>query len=119
MTTDISTHGGQYDILTIGIYEVPIWAAQGWLTPLENLPASFDPGDILEPVREGISYKSKLYALPFYAESVMTLYRTDLFQKAGLTMPSSPTYDQIRQFADKITDKENGIYGICLRGKPG
>jgi sorbitol/mannitol transport system substrate-binding protein len=34
VTTDISTHGGQYDILTIGNYEVPIWAAQGWLTPL-------------------------------------------------------------------------------------
>lgn len=119
VTTDISTHGGQYDILTIGNYEVPIWAEQGWLTPLENLPASFDLADILEPVREGINYKGKLYALPFYAESVMTLYRTDLFKKAGLTMPPNPTYDQIRQFADKITSKEDGVSGICLRGKPG
>jgi sorbitol/mannitol transport system substrate-binding protein len=49
----------------------------------------------------------------------MTYYRTDLFQKAGLKMPDQPTYAQIREFADKITDKENQIYGMCLRGKPG
>ena len=119
VTTDIATHGGQFDILTIGNYEVPIWAKQNWLKPLDDLPASFDAADILKPVREGISYNGKLYALPFYAESVMTLYRTDLFKKAGLTMPANPTYAQIRQFADKLTDKAHGVYGICLRGKPG
>jgi sorbitol/mannitol transport system substrate-binding protein len=119
VTTDIATHGGQFDILTIGNYEVPIWARQNWLLPLDNLPASFDVDDILKPVRQGISYQDKLYALPFYAESVMTLYRTDLFKKAGLAMPAAPTYEQIRGFADKITDKPNQIYGICLRGKPG
>ncbi|MBV9653219.1 MAG: sugar ABC transporter substrate-binding protein [Acetobacteraceae bacterium] len=119
VTTDIATHGGQFDILTIGNYEVPIWAAQEWLVPLDNLPASFDVKDIIEPVRQGITYKDKLYALPFYAESVMTLYRTDLFDKAGLKMPANPTYDQIRQFADKTTDREHGVFGMCLRGKPG
>ena len=35
VTTDIATKAGQYDVLTIGTYEVPIWAKQGWLTPLE------------------------------------------------------------------------------------
>ena len=119
VTTDIATQGGQFDILTIGNYEVPIWAKQKWLAPFDNLPGSFDVDDILKPVRDGISYEGKLYALPFYAESAMTFYRTDLFQKAGLTMPATPTYEQIRQFADKITDKSNQIYGICLRGKPG
>ncbi len=118
-TTDIATHGGQFDIMTIGNYEVPIWAKQKWLVPFDDLPASFDVDDILKSVRNGISYQGKIYGLPFYAESVMTLYRTDLFKKAGLTMPAAPTYDQIRQFADKITDKANGVAGICLRGKPG
>lgn len=37
VTTDIATNGGQYDIMTIGNYEVPIWAKQGWLLPLESL----------------------------------------------------------------------------------
>ncbi len=48
-----------------------------------------------------------------------TFYRKDLFEKAGLTMPAKPTYDQIAQFADKLTDKAKEQYGICLRGKAG
>ena len=119
VTTDIATHGGQFDILTIGNYEVPIWAKQNWLEAFDNLPASYAVDDIIPPVRAGISYKDHIYALPFYAESAMTFYRKDLFAKAGLTMPSQPTYEQIRQFADKLTDKGNQIYGMCLRGKPG
>jgi sorbitol/mannitol transport system substrate-binding protein len=34
-------------------------------------------------------------------------------------MPAQPTYEQISQFADKLTDKADGVYGICLRGKAG
>jgi sorbitol/mannitol transport system substrate-binding protein len=119
LTTDIATKAGQFDIMTIGNYEVPIWAKQGWLEPMDQLPSSYDAGDILKPVRDGISYQDKLYAVPFYGESAMTYYRKDLFQKAGITMPAQPTYQQIDEFAAKITDKANQIYGICLRGKPG
>jgi sorbitol/mannitol transport system substrate-binding protein len=117
-TTDIATHSGQFDILTIGNYEVPIWAKQGWLAELHP-DAAYDADDILPAVRAGLTVNDRLYALPFYAESVMTYYRKDLFAKAGLTMPDAPTYDQIRTFADKITDKDNQTYGLCLRGKPG
>ncbi len=119
VTTDIATKAGQFDIMTIGNYEVPIWAKQGWLAPYGNLPAAYDVDDLLKPVREALTYNGKLYGLPFYAESAMTYYRTDLFKKAGLTMPAQPTYTQIREFADKVTDKPNQIYGMCLRGKPG
>jgi sorbitol/mannitol transport system substrate-binding protein len=119
VTTDIATKAGQFDVLTIGNYEVPIWARQGWLVAMDNLPASYDANDLLKPVRAGLTYDGKLYGLPFYGESAMTYYRTDLFQKAGIKMPDAPTYDQIRGFADKITDKANQIYGMCLRGKPG
>lgn len=118
VTTDIATHAGQFDVLTIGNYEAPIWAQRGWLEKITP-DAAYDTDDLLKPVRDSLSYKGAIYALPFYAESAMTYYRTDLFKKAGLTMPTAPTYEQIRQFADKITDKSNGVYGMCLRGKPG
>jgi sorbitol/mannitol transport system substrate-binding protein len=118
VTTDIATKAGQYDVLTIGTYEVPIWAKQGWLTPLD-LGAAYDVNDLLPPIRSGLSYDGKLYAAPFYGESSMLMYRKDLFAKAGLTMPEKPTWDFIKEAADKITDKQAGIYGICLRGKAG
>src|SRR5215469_14846754 len=47
VTTDIATKGGQFDVLTIGTYEVPIWAKQGWLAPLDKLGAGYDIDDLL------------------------------------------------------------------------
>ena len=119
LTTDISTNGGQFDIMTIGLFEAPLWGKNGWLVPFSNPPADYDVGDVLPSVRDGLSYGGKLFALPFYAESQMTIYRTDLFAKAGLTMPDQPTWEQIGQFAKKLNDPAHGVYGICLRGKPG
>lgn len=118
VTTDIATHAGQFDIMTIGNYEVPIWAKQKWLAAIKPA-ADYDVDDILPAVRSGLQVDGTYYALPFYAESVLTYYRKDLFQKAGITMPEQPTYAQIRSYADKITDKANQTFGICLRGKPG
>ncbi|MDX1653789.1 MAG: sugar ABC transporter substrate-binding protein [Candidatus Competibacteraceae bacterium] len=119
LTTDIATGSGQFDVATIGTYEVPIWAQQGWLEPLGNLPEEYDVDDLLKPVRDGLSHEGTLYALPFYAESSMLFYRTDLFQEAGIEVPEQPTWEQVRGWAEQLNNPDGGVYGICLRGKPG
>lgn len=119
VTTDVATKGGQYDVMTIGTYEVPIWGKQGWLVPLDDLDPSYDVDDILPAIRQGLTVDGTLYALPFYGESSMVMYRTDLFDKAGIEMPDAPTWDFIADAARKLTDKDNEVYGICLRGKAG
>ena len=119
LTTDIGTNGGQFDIMTIGLFETPLWGKNGWLVPFSDPPASYDVKDVLPSVRDGLSYGGKLFALPFYAESQMTIYRKDLFDKAGLKMPDQPTWAQMGEFAKTLNDPAHGVYGMCLRGKPG
>ncbi|MGZ0784172.1 ABC transporter substrate-binding protein [Pseudomonas saponiphila] len=119
LTTDIATQGGQFDVLTIGMYEAALWGAKGWLQPMQDLPASYELDDVFPSVREGLSVKGTLYALPFYAESSMTYYRTDLFQQAGLSMPERPTWEQIGEFAARLNKPGQEQYGLCLRGKAG
>jgi sorbitol/mannitol transport system substrate-binding protein len=121
VTTDIATNGGQYDIMTIGTYEAPIWAAQNWLKPLDGLSADaeYDVDDLLPAIRSGLSHDGKLYAAPFYGESSFIMYRTDLMEAAGLTMPEAPTWEFIGEAARAMTDRANDINGICLRGKAG
>jgi len=119
VTTDITTNGGQFDIMTIGMYETPIWGANGWLVPLDDLSEEYDVDDILPAMRDGLSYNGTLYAAPFYGESSMVMYRTDLMAAAGLEMPSAPTWEIIREAAAAMHDPANEVYGICLRGKPG
>ncbi len=116
VTTDIAAKGGQFDVLTIGTYEVPIWGKKGWLVPLTGVD---DPADLLPAMSGGLSVDGKLMAAPFYGESSMVMYRTDLMEKAGLKMPDAPTWEFIGQAARAMTDKAAETYGVCLRGKAG
>jgi sorbitol/mannitol transport system substrate-binding protein len=121
-TKDVATQGGQYDIMTVGAYEVPIWGQNRWLEDLTDLAAedpTYDVDDFFKPVRDGVSYDDRLYAVPFYGESSFLMYRKDLFEQAGITMPERPTWDQIAEYAGKLKDPASDRAGICLRAKPG
>ena len=118
VTTDIATKGGQFDVMTIGIYETPIWGKKGWLQEVKT-DAAYDVDDLLPAIRNGLSVDGKLYAVPFYGESSMLMYRKDLADKAGITVKDNPTWGEIKELASKIHDPAAGVYGICLRGKPG
>ncbi len=121
VTQDIATQSGQYDVVTIGTYEVPIWAKNGWLTKLDDDAGKgdYDVNDLIPPVRQALTYNGGLYAVPFYGESSFLMYRKDLFQQAGLTMPAHPTWQQVADFAAKLNNPAKKIAGICLRGLPG
>ena len=119
VTTDITTKGGAFDIMTIGMYETPIWGANGWLVPLDDLSAAYNADDILPAMAGGLSHEGTLYAAPFYGESSMIMYRSDLMEAAGLEMPAAPSWSFIAKAAREMTDRDNDINGICLRGKAG
>ena len=120
---DVANGAGQYDVITISNFEVPFYAKNGWLHEVSSYAtqdAAFDLGDILKPMRDSLAGPDgKLYGIPFYGESSMLMYRKDVFQKKGLTMPLHPTWQQVSQLAAKVDGAEPGMKGICLRGQPG
>src|SRR5258708_10713511 len=120
VTQDVAASSGRYDLFTIGTYEVPLWAKKGWienLSPYIAKDPSYAPDDLLPGIRGALSYNSNLYAVPFYGESSMLMYRKDLLQAAGVTMPDHPTWDQVAAAAKAVNS--SSVSGICLRGLPG
>jgi sorbitol/mannitol transport system substrate-binding protein len=120
ITQDVATKAGQFDVVMIGTYEAPIWGRNGWLTELNDYAADdpdYDVDDLMPAVRKGLTADGELYALPFYGESSMVMYRKDLFEQAGLTMPDKPTWTEVAEFARKLKTPDRA--GICLRGLPG
>ncbi|MFI6996953.1 ABC transporter substrate-binding protein [Nocardia sp. NPDC050175] len=122
ITASVATHGGEFDVVMISNYETPQWAANGWLTDLStyarNTPG-YDEQDFIPSLQKSLSYQGDMYSVPFYGESSFLMYRKDLLEQAGLTMPAEPTWDQVADAAAKLDDPANGRSGICLRGKPG
>ncbi|MET7684284.1 sugar ABC transporter substrate-binding protein [Streptomyces sp. NPDC005423] len=123
VTQDIATQAGQYDVATIGAYEVPIWEKNGWLHDLGSYAdkdKGFDEADLLKPMVQSLTGSDgKLYALPFYGESSMLMYNKDVMKAKGVTVPEHPTWQQIADIAAKVDGAEPGMKGICLRGLAG
>src|SRR6266446_4280555 len=120
VTQDVAAKSGRYDLFTIGTYEVPLWAKKGWienLSPFIAKDSSYAPDDLIPGIRGALSYNSNLYAVPFYGESSMLMYRKDLLSAAGVTMPDHPTWDQVAAAAKSVNSST--VNGICLRGLPG
>ena len=120
VTRDVGAGGEQFDVVMIGMFEAPQFGRNGWLVDLNTYAADdadYMVDDIIPAVRDGLSYDGGLYAAPFYAESSFVMYRKDVLEAAGVTMPDAPTWDEVAEIARAIDTDE--MAGICLRGKPG
>jgi len=70
-------------------------------------------------VRAGLSHEGQLYAAPFYAESSMLMYRSDLATQAAVQIVDKDSWDNIELAAARMHNPEEGVYGACFRGRPG
>src|SRR5947199_5144230 len=127
VTQDVATNAGKFDIATIGSYETPIWAHNGWIQDLSSYfdkmsatdKSNYNYDDLLKPVMSTLSYQGHPYALPFYGESSFLMYNKQIFAQHHLSMPLHPTWSQITQLAQQLNDPAHGITGILLRGQAG
>ena len=121
ITQDVTTQSGQFDVFTIGPFEVPLWAQQGWLAEVGQAAGaeeSYNLDDVFPSMTAGLTHEDGLYALPFYGESSMVFYRTDIVEAAGVTVPERPTWQQMQELAAAVHNPDE-VYGACLRGLPG
>jgi len=122
---EFANQSGQFDVATLSNFEIPFYSKNGWLTPLEEIQAykddkEFNQADIFPSMTESLKGPDgKLYGEPFYGESSFLMYRKDVMDKIGVTIPENPTWDEVAAAAAKADGAEKGMKGICLRGLPG
>lgn len=116
--TDVAVSGGQFDVVTVGTFDTPILARNGWISPLKELPKNYDTSDLIKSVKRSLSVDNTLYGLPINAERSVLYYRHDLFKQNNISLPLNPTYQELVSYASQLHNPENDIYGVCLRGKP-
>ena len=97
-----------YDIIHGTGTEFSIWGPAGWLMPLDDLIAKYsdqyDLADIPEGAFSGAIYEGKVYGIPLIGDSQVIAYRSDLFEAAGLAVPT--TYDEIIAACAALADVE-------------
>ncbi|WP_422733819.1 ABC transporter substrate-binding protein [Micromonospora sp. WMMD558] len=91
----------------------------GYYAPLDDYmskSASYDAADFPAAVKTGMTIQDKMIAAPVNVEGVVLYYRTDLFEKYGITPPK--TLDELPTVAAAIKQKSGGkVTPIALRGQ--
>mgnify|MGYP002478063844 CR=1 FL=1 len=126
VTMDVSSGAGKFDIVTIGTYDTPIWAKNGWIENMDPYLSNmsdeekqaYDLEDIFPSIRDALSYDNHLYAIPFNAESSILYYNKEKLAKAGVEIPKNPTWEQVAEAARQVKAANNEP-GIIIRGLPG
>lgn len=125
---DLSSHTGQYDIITTGVWAMATYASAGFLEPLDDWMASspapefFSMDDYLPASLEGASYGGSVYSLPLYTFGPALVYNKALFEEYDVKVPE--TIEELEEAAAKLTLDTDGdgitdVYGITMRARRG
>jgi multiple sugar transport system substrate-binding protein len=96
--------GTTTDVAYVGQDWLPAWAAAGFLAPLDDVA----PADVLSDLKSDMAgfslsdmtYKEKLYGLPYYADTISFLYNKKVLEDAGIAVPT--TWDEVTAAAEKL-----------------
>ena len=115
-TATLAGDSGTYDIVETYTYAIPDLASRGKLAPLDDLLAKYkdkyELGELDPNTLKSMTYDGKLYGLPMQSQLLVMAYRKDLFDKNGLTPPT--TFEEMRADAKKLQDAEGMQYPIAL-----
>lgn len=90
-------------------------AAKGKLLGLNQFGVEEYKEKFYDSVWDTMTYKDDVYGLRITSNNLGLFYNKELFQKAGLEEPTGDwTWDDLRDAAKKLTDPDNGVYGLDL-----
>ncbi|MGA5046792.1 extracellular solute-binding protein [Streptomyces arboris] len=103
------------DVIEAGNTQVAQFAESGGLLDLSDRKDELNGEDWLSGLAEPGAYEGKQYGIPYYAANRVVIYRTDLFEKAGIDAKEIKTRDQ---WIDATTQlNKGGTQGIYLPGQ--
>jgi N,N'-diacetylchitobiose transport system substrate-binding protein len=97
LTTALSSESETPDVVEIGNTQAPTFTTAGAFADLSDELEALGGDDLLPGFVDGATVDGATYAVPYYAGSKYVFYRKDLFEKAGLTVPT--TMDEFVQTA--------------------
>ncbi|MEU3791289.1 extracellular solute-binding protein [Streptomyces fructofermentans] len=103
------------DVIETGNTQVAQYAQSGGLLDLSDKVADLGGKDWLKGLAEPGAYQGKQYGIPYYAANRVVIYRTDLFDKAGVDPAAIKTRDQWIDATKKLN--KGGTQGIYLPGQ--
>jgi multiple sugar transport system substrate-binding protein len=114
---ELSSASGNYDVMNMVFIKAVRWMRAGWCSPLDDYVAKsgFDINDFMTPTVNAMSWQSKLYGVPYTAESTQMIYRADVLAEKGQAVPQ--TFDELDKVLAAIANPPS-FYAYVMRTAP-
>jgi multiple sugar transport system substrate-binding protein len=97
---------------------VPAFASKDYIIPLEDKLATWDGTSQIWPnLWVTVSYQGKRWAVPWDTDCRFLIYNKQMLKDAGLDPEKPPTtWQDLIDYAQKLTQPDKGIYGYGVSG---
>ena len=113
--------GNAPDIVSFDNPDFALFSSRGAMLDITDRVAASDvikPENYFEGPLNSVSWDGKLYGIPKYTDTIGVFYNKDLFAKAGITEPPK-TWAEFTEYAEKLTDPANNVYGATFSARAG
>jgi len=113
--------GNAPDIVSFDNPDFALFSSRGAMLDITERVANSEiigKAEYFEGPLNSVSWEGKLYGVPKYTDTIGIFYNKDLFAAAGLTEPPK-TWTEVAEYAEKLTDPANNVYGITFSARAG
>jgi multiple sugar transport system substrate-binding protein len=113
--------GNAPDIVSFDNPDFALFSSRGAMLDITDRIANSDvikPENYFEGPLNSVTWDGKYYGIPKYTDTIGVFYNKDLFAKAGITEPPT-TWAQFAEYAEKLTDPANNVYGATFSARAG
>ena len=111
----LSGGASNIDVWNIDGPNIPEMAKNEYILPMSSYMSEESKKDFFPTALDAVSYNGEIYAFPYVVHGLSLFYNKAMFEAAGITEVPT-TIEEITEAARKLTDAENGIYGIAVEG---
>ncbi|WP_082555270.1 ABC transporter substrate-binding protein [Devosia sp. Root635] len=113
--------GNAPDIVSFDNPDFALFSSRGAMLDITDRVANSDivsKAEYFQGPLNSVTWDGKLFGLPKYTDTIGIFYNKDMFAAAGLTEPPT-TWAQVVDYAEKLTDPANNVYGATFSARAG
>jgi multiple sugar transport system substrate-binding protein len=115
LKTEFQAGGGETDVIGGDVPWTAEFAENGWIVDVSSRFPEGERRKFVNGQIQSLTYQSKIWGVPWFAEAGLLYYRKDLLEQSGFSEPPQ-TWEELKEMAEKVVQDSGTRYGFVFQG---